>query len=85
MQALISIYVISIVTVVAIAAYLLPILVAWLRHSPDLGVVIVIDLCLGWTLIGWLIALTLALRKPASPAVQVINQVNNGAHARWPQ
>jgi T4 superinfection immunity protein len=72
----------SLLTVVAlvavaglsIALYLLPVLVGWARGAPDIGAVAVIDVLLGWTFIGWVVALAMALRsvKPAVPMVQVM-------------
>ena len=76
MQACISFCVISIVITTSAAAYLLPTLVAWLRHTSDLGAVAVINLALGWTLLGWIVALAIALRRHAGPAVLIINQVH---------
>jgi len=59
------------------ALYLLPVLIAWVRRAPDPGVVAVINLFLGWTFIGWVIALALALRpaRPAGPAVRIVQYV----------
>jgi Superinfection immunity protein len=74
-EGIISFCVISFVVTLSAAAYLMPILVAKLRRSPDLGVVILLDLTLGWCLIGWIAGLAIALRKHA-PTVQVINQVH---------
>ena len=56
------------------ALYLLPVLVGWIRRVPDLGSVAVINVLLGWTLIGWAAALALALRsaRPRPAAVQVV-------------
>src|SRR5215471_701511 len=58
----------------ALALYLLPVLVGAARHVPDLAAVAVINIFLGWTLAGWVIALALALRsvRPAVPLVQVV-------------
>jgi Superinfection immunity protein len=53
------------------ALYLLPLLIGAARRAPDLGAVAVINIALGWTLAGWIIALALALRSPAPPPVQV--------------
>ncbi len=44
--------------------YLTPTIVARGRSAPDLGSVIVINLLLGWTLIGWIVALAMAYRTP---------------------
>ena len=55
------------------AFYLLPVLVGWARHVPDLGALAVIDVLLGWTLVAWVVALAMALRSatPVGPVVQL--------------
>jgi Superinfection immunity protein len=45
------------------ALYLLPVLIGSIRRVPGLGSVAVINVLLGWTLIGWVAALALALRS----------------------
>jgi hypothetical protein len=50
--------------VVLPSAYLLPSIVARLRHAEDAGSIFVTNLVLGWTGIGWLIALLLAVQNP---------------------
>jgi hypothetical protein len=61
----------------AVALYLLPVLIGWARHVPDIGAVAVIDILLGWTLIGWVVALAMALRsvEPAGPVVQLVQHL----------
>jgi len=81
MNALTGLAVIAILITLAIAAYLLPTLIASLRRAPDLAAVVVINLLLGWTAAGWLVALILAFRQ-AAPSIQVIGQVN--AHVPIP-
>lgn len=54
--------------------YLLPVLIGWIRKVPDIGSVAVVNVLLGWTLIGWAAALAMALRQPA-PAVQIIQNL----------
>ena len=49
MQGVVSFYLASLIVVIVIAAYLLPTLVAWLRHAPDMGAVVLINIALGWT------------------------------------
>ncbi|HEX5293934.1 MAG TPA: superinfection immunity protein [Streptosporangiaceae bacterium] len=51
----------------AAGLYLLPVLIAWTRQLPGLRMVAVLGVALGWTAIGWLLALLLALR-PARAA-----------------
>lgn len=45
------------------ALYFLPSIIGYKRQVPDIGSVIVINLFLGWTLIGWVVALALAARS----------------------
>ena len=47
---------------VAAALYFLPTIIGALRHVVNLGSVAAINLLLGWTLIGWAIAMAMALR-----------------------
>jgi hypothetical protein len=69
----VALFVASDVAAVLVALYLLPVLVGWARHAPDLGAVAVINILLGWTLLGWVAALALALRaaRPAGPVVHL--------------
>jgi uncharacterized membrane protein len=48
--------------VVLFVIYVLPSVVAALRQVPNVGSVIVVDLLLGWTLIGWVVAMAMAAR-----------------------
>jgi Superinfection immunity protein len=47
----------------AIAAYFIPTVIAWIRHVPHRGSVTVINVFLGWTVIGWVVALAMACRS----------------------
>ena len=54
------------------AAYWTPAIVAWIRHVPNKGSVTVVNVFLGWTVIGWIVALAMACRSiprdnPAAP------------------
>lgn len=49
--------------------YLLPAVVAAIRKVPNAGSVFVINLFLGWTVIGWVIALAMAARLTPPPPV----------------
>ena len=66
--------VLTLITAMSAAMYLLPVLIGWARHVPDLGAVAVINLLLGWTLAGWVVALALALRsvQPGGPVIQLV-------------
>jgi hypothetical protein len=52
---------------VAVAAYWAPAAVAYSRHARAPGQVAVVNLFLGWTFIGWVVALAMAFRDPAPP------------------
>lgn len=56
------------------ALYLLPTLVGLVRHIPGVASIAVINILLGWSFVGWVVALALAVRSvpPAAPAVQVV-------------
>ncbi len=49
-----------------VGMYLLPTLVAVKRAVPDRGSVAVINVLLGWSFIGWVVALALAFRSRAA-------------------
>jgi hypothetical protein len=74
---IIGVIVIGDIALLSAAMYLLPTLIGRLRRVPDLGSVAVINVLLGWTLLGWVAALALALRSTAGPgaAVQIVNNL----------
>jgi ABC-type lipoprotein release transport system permease subunit len=52
-----------------IAAYWFPTIMAFMRHVPAKGQVLVVNLFLGWTFVGWVVALVMAFRTvPDVPA-----------------
>ena len=50
-----------------------PLIVAVVRHVPNVGSVAVINIFLGWTLIGWVVALAMAVRSvpPTAPKLRL--------------
>lgn len=75
-----SVLTVTAVGVIAVGSavlYLLPVLIGWARHVPDLGAVAVIDVLLGWTFLGWVVALAMAFRSAAQPGpvVQVVQNL----------
>jgi hypothetical protein len=58
--------------ILGVILYWVPSIVAGTRHVRNLGSVIAINLLVGWTLVGWVVALAMALRTvdraPATPA-----------------
>jgi Superinfection immunity protein len=64
----VSFIVVASLTCVSLALYLLPCLIGCARRAPDIGAIAVIDILLGWTFIGWAVALAMAFRSaPPSP------------------
>jgi hypothetical protein len=49
-------------TAATATVYFAPTIIALVRKSRDLGVVAVINMFLGWTLVGWVVALAFAMR-----------------------
>ena len=45
---------------IAVLVYFLPSIVAFSRHKMNPGAAMVVNLFLGWTLIGWVVALAMA-------------------------
>ena len=52
--------------------YWLPTIIAVVRHAPSALGVAVVNFFLGWTVIGWFLALVWALAAHSSPQVIVI-------------
>ena len=46
----------------ALAVHFLPTIIAGVRHARNFGWILVINLLLSWTVIGWIIALIWAIR-----------------------
>ncbi|MFF4583619.1 superinfection immunity protein [Streptomyces sp. NPDC001373] len=53
------------IALVALVLYFVPTVVALGRTVPNRGSVIVVNIFLGWTLIGWVVALAMAARSKA--------------------
>lgn len=51
--------------------YFLPSLIAQHRHKKNLGAIVVLNLFLGWTLLGWVVALVWASAKDGEGVVRV--------------
>ena len=57
-----------VVVALAVGAYLAPSLVALDRKPPNKWSVVVVNVLLGWTLVGWAVALAMAVRDKPRPA-----------------
>jgi hypothetical protein len=58
--------------IILVGCYFIPAIVAWVRHVPNAGSVTVINFFLGWTLVGYVVALAMACRS--QPVAVVVNQ-----------
>lgn len=47
-----------------LAMYMLPTIEAHLKKHPNIASISVLNLFLGWTLVGWVLALVWVLKKP---------------------
>jgi hypothetical protein len=63
--------------VIFIAIYLTPSIIAVVRKMPNVGSIVVVNVLLGWTVIGWVIALAMALGSSAPRGVIISNVINN--------
>ena len=73
--------------VLSVVAYFIPSMVAGLRSHPRPGLVFLVNLFLGWTVVGWLAALAWALKRypettTAKSYFDSIAQINRMANAR---
>lgn len=59
----------AVVLVILIVGYWLPALVACMRHKSNSGSILVVNLFLGWSLIGWVVALAMAVAPERQYAV----------------
>lgn len=50
---------------ILIGIYLLPTLIARGRHLPERGAIAALNILLGWTFLGWIVALIWAITAPA--------------------
>ncbi len=46
---------------IILAVYFTPWVVAWARQHPNRYAILCLNLFLGWTLVGWVVALSMAL------------------------
>jgi hypothetical protein len=61
--------------------YFTPLIVALIRKVPNTGSVAVINVFLGWSVIGWIVALAMAARSVPSSSPQVfVTQVATTKH-----
>jgi hypothetical protein len=73
------------VVVILIGLYFVPTIVGAIRKVPNIGSVIVINIFLGFTLVGWVVALAMAARsQPPAPANQQVVIQHYSGHGMMP-
>lgn len=55
--------------------YFLPTIIAVMQHRTNVGIVAVINILLGWSLVGWIVALVLALTREPQPVIVQVQQM----------
>jgi hypothetical protein len=75
-SSLIRVVVVGNCAVALAGLYLLPVFIGRVRRVPDIGAVAVVGILLGWTFLGWLAALAMALR-PVAAAGPVLQDTHN--------
>ncbi len=66
-------FLIFLFVLVLIAMYFLPTIIA-VRRGRQVGPVAVINIFFGWSLIGWVVAISMALSDKANGGAPVVNQ-----------
>jgi len=54
---------------ILLAAYFIPAIIAILRRHQQVGPIVVVNLLLGWTFIGWIVALAWCFSNVTKPPV----------------
>ncbi|WP_406096246.1 superinfection immunity protein [Streptomyces sp. NBC_01013] len=59
----VNLFVVAGALLLGLLAYFVPTVVAFSRGVPNKGSVLVVNLFLGWTLVGWVVAMAMAVRS----------------------
>ncbi|WP_249522996.1 superinfection immunity protein [Modestobacter marinus] len=62
-------FVVLMIVLVVLALYFTPTIIAFARGIADRGTVLVLNLFLGWTFVGWVVSLAMAARSRPEPVV----------------
>lgn len=66
------------ITLVTIVAYMCPTIIGFIRGQPNKWAIAALNVLLGWTVIGWIVALVWSLSAPTRQVEQptiIVNQV----------
>jgi hypothetical protein len=66
--------------VVSVAIYMLPTIIGANRKVVHLGSVVAVNVLLGWTLVGWVVALAMSLRTNPPYYEQMVGPAASGAY-----
>lgn len=66
-----------IVLLIMLGLYALPSIIAWRRKHRDLTQIIILNLFLGWTLLGWVASLIWAIRPPTNVSIVLPESVRS--------
>jgi hypothetical protein len=66
----------AVLGLIGLFAYFLPTFVAIVRKHPNMAAIIILNIALGWTLIGWVGALVWSFTNTSSPTIEVHNYGN---------
>ena len=70
--------------ILILALYFVPTIIAASRHLPNIGSVAVINVFLGWTFVGWIVALAMACGS-GEPRGTNVNVINNPTYPALPR
>jgi hypothetical protein len=60
--------VICLLGLIALAVYFVPTIIALARHHHQAGMIVILNIFLGWTFIGWVVSLATAFSHTGSTA-----------------
>ncbi|MDE2991007.1 MAG: superinfection immunity protein [Chloroflexota bacterium] len=66
------------ITIVSIVVYMCPTIIGFIRGQPNKWAIAALNVLLGWTVIGWIVALVWSLSAPTRQVEQptiIVNQV----------
>ena len=63
----------AILGIILLALYFLPLIVAGSRSHAQTGAIAIVNIFLGWTLVGWVIAMAWACTTPQPAIIQTIS------------
>ena len=75
-------FVVTIIVIAVVVAYFIPTIIATQRKVPSSGSVVVVNFFLGWTVIGWIVALAMSFRSAPPRPETVLPWMQQGQGER---